>query len=280
MSKNNASTASNVESKCTLVDDIESNQAMSDKLQTAKVDVIGKIIVMIGRKWDVSSVTGRYLSMDFVVSDAKDLSDGVRPATSLPPGNIKYYCFLTHVSGGSNKLEAKLPANLPYESWSTFENAAASHTPEDTVTRHIPQFEKNGTQTETFTSILYLLNLGTPLKPSEEGIKIRVDADSEARGDTREADRKGKAARDSEKGRNKRFHLMGRLAKTRLASIRLIKTSWARLRIRECLEEQSQGSRATPHQNNPVQQHISAAQGLAKTTNVGIHSTISDSKNK
>ncbi|GKF91474.1 hypothetical protein Tco_0275175, partial [Tanacetum coccineum] len=32
-----------------------------------------------------------------------------------------------------------------------------------------------------------------------------VDADSEARGDTREADSKGKDARDSEKGRNKSY---------------------------------------------------------------------------
>ncbi|GKD89636.1 hypothetical protein Tco_1365143, partial [Tanacetum coccineum] len=100
MSNNNAGTGSDVESKCTPVDDIESNQAMSDKaapgkventdiqskhvmfpkvqqtnvelfLDQLQVDVTEKIIVMIGRKWDVSSVTGRYLSMDFVVSDAK-----------------------------------------------------------------------------------------------------------------------------------------------------------------------------------------------------------------
>ncbi|GJT79887.1 reverse transcriptase domain-containing protein [Tanacetum coccineum] len=38
-----------------------------DKLQ---VDVTG-IVVMICRKWDVNAVMGRYLSTDFVVSDAK-----------------------------------------------------------------------------------------------------------------------------------------------------------------------------------------------------------------
>ncbi|GJW04090.1 ribonuclease H-like domain-containing protein [Tanacetum coccineum] len=72
------------------------------------------------------------------------------------------------------------------------------------------------------------LYVHTPLKPSEEGIKIRVDADSEARGDTREADSKGKAARDSEKGRNKRIQMWKKsmvqlkgVAKTRLASIRI-----------------------------------------------------------
>ncbi|GJU47520.1 replication protein A 70 kDa DNA-binding subunit C-like protein [Tanacetum coccineum] len=56
--------------------DIESNQAMSTKAADSKqdmstVDVTGTIIVMIGRMWDVSAVTGRYLSTDFVVSDAK-----------------------------------------------------------------------------------------------------------------------------------------------------------------------------------------------------------------
>ncbi|GJY30845.1 hypothetical protein Tco_0414340 [Tanacetum coccineum] len=39
-----------------------------DQLQ---VDVTGTIVVMIGRMWDVSAVTGRYLSTNFVVSDAK-----------------------------------------------------------------------------------------------------------------------------------------------------------------------------------------------------------------
>ncbi|GKE19947.1 nucleic acid-binding, OB-fold protein [Tanacetum coccineum] len=35
---------------------------------------------MIGRKWDVNAVTGRYLSMDFVVSDAKLVDfDGIEP---------------------------------------------------------------------------------------------------------------------------------------------------------------------------------------------------------
>nr|GFA07484.1 hypothetical protein [Tanacetum cinerariifolium] len=48
--------------------DTESNQDMSAKLQ---VDVIGIIVVMIGSMWDVSADTGRYLSMNFVVSDAK-----------------------------------------------------------------------------------------------------------------------------------------------------------------------------------------------------------------
>ncbi|GKB31541.1 putative reverse transcriptase domain-containing protein [Tanacetum coccineum] len=40
-------------------------------LDQLEVDVTGTIVVMIGRVWDVTAVTGRYLSMDFVVSDSK-----------------------------------------------------------------------------------------------------------------------------------------------------------------------------------------------------------------
>nr|GEV80195.1 hypothetical protein [Tanacetum cinerariifolium] len=35
------------------------------------LNLTGTIIMMLGRMWDVSAVTGRYLSIDFVVSDAK-----------------------------------------------------------------------------------------------------------------------------------------------------------------------------------------------------------------
>nr|GEU52939.1 replication protein A 70 kDa DNA-binding subunit C-like [Tanacetum cinerariifolium] len=38
------------------------------------LDLTGTIIVMLGRMWDVSAVTGRYLSTDFVVSNAKEAS--------------------------------------------------------------------------------------------------------------------------------------------------------------------------------------------------------------
>ncbi|GJU35296.1 reverse transcriptase domain-containing protein [Tanacetum coccineum] len=40
-------------------------------LDQLQVDVTGTVVVMIGRKWDVNAVTGRYLSTNFVVSDAK-----------------------------------------------------------------------------------------------------------------------------------------------------------------------------------------------------------------
>ncbi|GKD52100.1 reverse transcriptase domain-containing protein [Tanacetum coccineum] len=44
------------------------------------VDVTRTVVVMIGRKWDVNAVTGHYLSMDFVVSDAKLVDfDGIEP---------------------------------------------------------------------------------------------------------------------------------------------------------------------------------------------------------
>ena len=35
------------------------------------VGVSGTIVVMLCRKWDVNATTGRYLSTDFIVSDAK-----------------------------------------------------------------------------------------------------------------------------------------------------------------------------------------------------------------
>ncbi|GKC51632.1 putative zinc finger, CCHC-type containing protein, partial [Tanacetum coccineum] len=40
-------------------------------LDQLDVDVSGTIVVMIGRIWDVSAITGHYLSIDFVVSDSK-----------------------------------------------------------------------------------------------------------------------------------------------------------------------------------------------------------------
>lgn len=40
-------------------------------LDELDVGVEGLIIVMIYRKWDVSAVTSRHLSTDFVVSDEK-----------------------------------------------------------------------------------------------------------------------------------------------------------------------------------------------------------------
>ena len=44
-------------------------------LDELEVGVTGTIIVMVCRVWDVNAATGRYLSTDFVISDAK-----VRPA--------------------------------------------------------------------------------------------------------------------------------------------------------------------------------------------------------
>ncbi|GJW72188.1 reverse transcriptase domain-containing protein [Tanacetum coccineum] len=59
---------------------VERKQDTSDKVSEAiselfldqlRLDVTGTIIVMVGRMWDVIAVTSRYLSTDFVVSDAK-----------------------------------------------------------------------------------------------------------------------------------------------------------------------------------------------------------------
>lgn len=40
-------------------------------LEQLETGISGTIVVMISRMWDVNAVTGRYLSTDFVVSDAK-----------------------------------------------------------------------------------------------------------------------------------------------------------------------------------------------------------------
>ncbi|GJY86991.1 hypothetical protein Tco_0501017 [Tanacetum coccineum] len=76
MSTNNARTTADIEKMSTnkigMTTDIESNPTMSDKAPDGKAtntdieNVTRKIVVMIGRKWDVSAVTGRYMSTDFV----------------------------------------------------------------------------------------------------------------------------------------------------------------------------------------------------------------------
>ncbi|GJW53577.1 hypothetical protein Tco_0097662 [Tanacetum coccineum] len=56
---------------------VERKQYIPDKGSEAnsevflRLDLTETIIVMLGRKWEVSAVIGRYLSTDFVVSDAK-----------------------------------------------------------------------------------------------------------------------------------------------------------------------------------------------------------------
>ena len=44
------------------------NQLFLDALD---VGVTGTVVVMICRKWDVNATSGRYISTDFIVSDAK-----------------------------------------------------------------------------------------------------------------------------------------------------------------------------------------------------------------
>nr|GFA33231.1 hypothetical protein [Tanacetum cinerariifolium] len=59
---------------------VERKQDIPDKGPEANLELFmdqlglylaGIIIVMLGRMWDVSEITSRYLSTDFVVSDAK-----------------------------------------------------------------------------------------------------------------------------------------------------------------------------------------------------------------
>nr|GEU73399.1 hypothetical protein CTI12_AA123990 [Tanacetum cinerariifolium] len=54
--------------------EVESKQVMSAKglANGSHVDVTGIVVVMIGRKWDVNKITSRYLSTNFVVSNAKE----------------------------------------------------------------------------------------------------------------------------------------------------------------------------------------------------------------
>nr|GEU85182.1 retrovirus-related Pol polyprotein from transposon TNT 1-94 [Tanacetum cinerariifolium] len=95
-----------------------------------KVDVIGTFIVMIGRKWDVNAVTGRYLSTDFVVSDAKSIRVTIWGAlgdvlvekkskqagmwtTVLTSANAKYYKNKLYFSSSSSTMvfdDAGIPA--------------------------------------------------------------------------------------------------------------------------------------------------------------------------
>nr|GEU81531.1 hypothetical protein [Tanacetum cinerariifolium] len=91
MAVNNACTTSDIESKQAMSDKapggkasntkIERKHVMLWKVRKANVELFldqlqvgmtGTIVLMIGRKWDVSAVNGRCLSTDFVVSDAKN----------------------------------------------------------------------------------------------------------------------------------------------------------------------------------------------------------------
>ncbi|GJZ08211.1 DNA helicase PIF1, ATP-dependent [Tanacetum coccineum] len=54
-----------------VVEKSEPSQQAPLFLDQLEVDVTGTIVVMIGRIWDVNTITGRYLSTDFVVSDYK-----------------------------------------------------------------------------------------------------------------------------------------------------------------------------------------------------------------
>ncbi|GKA18398.1 hypothetical protein Tco_0698313 [Tanacetum coccineum] len=81
--------------------DIESKHGMVPKgrqanvklfLDQLQVYVTGTIVVMIRRKWDVSAVTGRYLSTDFVVSLSTqfDGSTKIRKDFVKPEGFVRY----------------------------------------------------------------------------------------------------------------------------------------------------------------------------------------------
>ncbi|GJY44682.1 reverse transcriptase domain-containing protein [Tanacetum coccineum] len=66
------------------------------------LDLTGTLIVMLGRMWDVSAVTGRYLSTDFIVSDAKD-SDGIESLDNKYL--IDVFGYMTNV-GRTNHLKS------------------------------------------------------------------------------------------------------------------------------------------------------------------------------
>ncbi|GJX40662.1 uncharacterized mitochondrial protein-like protein [Tanacetum coccineum] len=76
-------------------------------LDQLQVDVTGTVVVMICCKWDVNAVTGRYLSTDFVVSDAKndgymiefDGATSIRKAFVKADGFVRYPFQLVDFDG-------------------------------------------------------------------------------------------------------------------------------------------------------------------------------------
>nr|GEW50585.1 hypothetical protein CTI12_AA538510 [Tanacetum cinerariifolium] len=93
--------------------EVERKQDMSDKFSEAKselfldqlrLDVTGTIIVMVGRMWDVSVVNGRYLSTDFVVSDAKRCSSFKEPMVNkINYATFKAACFAHGLLNGDKE---------------------------------------------------------------------------------------------------------------------------------------------------------------------------------
>ncbi|GJW52433.1 hypothetical protein Tco_0093784 [Tanacetum coccineum] len=255
--------------------DIQSKQVMFPKVQQTivelfldqlQVDVIGKIIIMIGRKWDVSSVTGRYLSMDFVVSDAKLKNFTMKPnkeeyqilknntimvkfdgATTIRKAFVKSEGFVRYMLELDVADDTRHVVVVLFDELATALVKCSTESitePDDEVTlQDLCNAQKPfsiyflGQISDDAASLLPKID---PTEGVEESMGLstldvdagshtpKVDADSEARGDTREADSKGKAARDSEKGRNKRIQMWKKsmvqlrgVAKTRLASIRI-----------------------------------------------------------
>ncbi|GJT82662.1 hypothetical protein Tco_1057004 [Tanacetum coccineum] len=230
MSKNNASTASNVESKCTPVDDIESNQAMSDKATPGKVentDIQSKQVMFpkyIFSNWPILeygflwSLMQRYMLEIDVADDTRHVVVVLfdEPTTALvkcstesttePDDEVTLQdlCnaqkpfsiyFLGQISDDATSLLPKIdPTEGVEESMgsSTLDVDAGSHTPK------LKRMDQD-------------LYVHTPLKPSEEGIKIRgeikeiEDSDVEEIYGSAKGSSKDKVGIYSDKNKRKRY---------------------------------------------------------------------------
>ncbi|GJX99786.1 replication protein A 70 kDa DNA-binding subunit C-like protein [Tanacetum coccineum] len=81
------------------------------------LDVTGTIIVMIGRVWDVSVVSGRYLSTEFIVSDSKLVDfDAIEPADNKYLIDVAGYVTnvgkINHLKSGSKNLDFHLANHI------------------------------------------------------------------------------------------------------------------------------------------------------------------------
>nr|GEY62167.1 nucleic acid-binding, OB-fold protein [Tanacetum cinerariifolium] len=247
--------------------DIEINQIMFLKVRQTNMelfldqlqfDVTGTIMVMIGRKWDVSVVIGRYLSTNFVVSDAKkgvefpivwgrkykkgatrkraqwwcdacnttidcpvpryrmvlDVSDDTEhiavvlfdePASALiSDDGGSLLAAISNIIGTAHVLEIKSHTYYEYDTFKSFTYWKIDPTEGIKESIGSSTLDANaGSYTPKLKRLRQNLSVPTPLKPSEEVKKIRVDiknSDTEYWGDSGEGDIKGKVARVSDKG--------------------------------------------------------------------------------
>ncbi|GKB85627.1 hypothetical protein Tco_0957899 [Tanacetum coccineum] len=103
MSTNATCTKGDIQTKPVIpIEAADSNHTMSPAGTNTEVEILADVSAtksVVERKqgmmWDVSAVTGRYLSTDFVVSDAKDFD-------SIGPSDNKYLIDKVYMSSTSS----------------------------------------------------------------------------------------------------------------------------------------------------------------------------------